>query len=296
MLAVEMTACRLDHPWRFTVNVTRSALAAIAAISLLGGCARMALYTSPNLEGPETGIRFYTPKPYLLVARTGNKDKPIDVSVVYLPDMKNPVYAKPKSGLGSANLTLGMSNGMLTNFGQQTDSKIPDLLTAFGVLNKDLATARKTAKETQLLDQSGVDYDPISRQLATIASELARDLAEARKAGILTRIELDAGDDIVRQIKSASDLLADPTKADANAPGAVTALKAALGKWEKVIRKPSAATRGPELKIRRSMETLQFQAQGELAKMVPKDPEQPTFTLYEIDNSSGSMKLYEVQF
>ena len=48
----------------------------------LNGCARVAFYKDKDLKGGETGVKFYTPKPYLLIARTGAKDKPVDVSVI----------------------------------------------------------------------------------------------------------------------------------------------------------------------------------------------------------------------
>src|SRR5687768_13568288 len=104
-------------------------LLACMCVLFLCGCARFQFYNNSDLTGAETGIKYYTAKPYLLVARTGNKDKPVEVSVVYLPDMKNPVYASPRSGLGSSNLTLSLSNGMLTAMGQQTDTKVPEMLT-----------------------------------------------------------------------------------------------------------------------------------------------------------------------
>ncbi len=96
----------------------------------LSGCARLAFYSDPKLEGPETGVKFYYSKPYLLVARTENKDKPVEVSIQYLPDLSKPVYAKLKSGYGSADLSLAFKDGILTNIGQKTDTKIPETISA----------------------------------------------------------------------------------------------------------------------------------------------------------------------
>ena len=54
----------------------------------------------------------------------------VQVSIVYLPDLQNPVYAKLRSGYGSANLSLAFQSGMLTSVGQTTDTKIPETITA----------------------------------------------------------------------------------------------------------------------------------------------------------------------
>ncbi len=115
----------------------------------LSGCARLEFYTKPNLEGPETGVKFYYSKPYLLVARTPVPAKAatpatpttpampatpattqVQVSIQYLPDLENPVYAKLKPGYGSTNLSLAFQNGILTSVGQNTDTKIPETITA----------------------------------------------------------------------------------------------------------------------------------------------------------------------
>ena len=117
----------------------------------LSGCARLEFYATPNLQGPETGVKFYYSKPYLLVARTPVPEKPatttspatpattqVQVSIQYLPDLENPVYAKMKPGYGSANLTLAFQNGVLTSVGQNTDTKIPETITALTGLAKAL--------------------------------------------------------------------------------------------------------------------------------------------------------------
>ncbi len=104
-------------------------LLVICAVALVG-CARLAFYSDSKLEGPESGVKFYYAKPYLLVSPTGNKDNPIQASIVYLPDQSKPMYAKLKSGYGSANLSLTLQNGVLTTVGQTTDTKIPETITA----------------------------------------------------------------------------------------------------------------------------------------------------------------------
>lgn len=68
-------------------------VSALAALALVAGCAEIKIYKSPDLlEESRTGLPFYAANPYLLVARTGAKDKPLDVSVIYLPDLSKPLY------------------------------------------------------------------------------------------------------------------------------------------------------------------------------------------------------------
>ena len=105
-------------------------LSAIACAIALSGCAGLQFYSDQNLQTQETGVKFYYPKPYLLVSRTGAKDNPVQVSVIYLPDQSKPIYAKLKSGYGSADLSLAFQNGILTNIGQKTDTKIPETIAA----------------------------------------------------------------------------------------------------------------------------------------------------------------------
>jgi hypothetical protein len=111
--------------------VIAATLAAAAAVS---GCAGFEFRSDAMLTGPEQGLKLYTPKPYVLVARQGGESKPVDVSIVYLPDLAHPYYAKARSGWGSSNLTMKVTDGMLTEFGQQVDSTAASTLTSVGSL------------------------------------------------------------------------------------------------------------------------------------------------------------------
>ena len=127
--------------------------AVLAAGALAAACARFEFYTDPSLQGPETGIKFYAPKPYVLVGRVGGSNKPVEVSIVYLPDLSQPYYAKARSGWGSSNLTMKLSDGALTECGQQVDSKGPETLSGIA----SLATALR-ARSTNLAPNAALEF------------------------------------------------------------------------------------------------------------------------------------------
>jgi len=100
---------------------------------LLSGCASVKIYSRPDLTG-ETGLKFYTAKPYLLVEPNGEKDNVVKTSVVYLPDMANPQYLVMKPGLGKNELKLGLTNGSLSSYGVLSESQIAETINALAAL------------------------------------------------------------------------------------------------------------------------------------------------------------------
>lgn len=176
----------------------RKILCLIALLLTTTSCGRVAVFSDPKLEGPETGIKFYSPKPYVLVKRTGAKAQPIEISVVYLPDLENPLYAKAQPGIGSAKLDLKFENGVLTSLGQETDPKITDLISTLGGLPLQLADASFRREERdQLAEQSlrdeasgeAQDLKDISEQLAEIVqSDPNKESITALKQNELTSI------------------------------------------------------------------------------------------------------------
>ena len=122
--------------WLIVSSVT---LAAVAA----SGCARFEIYDDAPMKGAETGFRYYTTKPYLLVVQTKKADKPIEASIVFLPDLSKPQYARAKTGMGSNKLSMNFTNSVLTSFNQETDTKVPDMLNSIGGLVKILSEMKK---------------------------------------------------------------------------------------------------------------------------------------------------------
>lgn len=100
---------------------------------ILAGCAGVKLYKDEAFT-KRTGLKFYYPKPYLLVEKNGAKDIPLKTTLLFLPDLSNPVYARVTKGLGSNAFSLALTNGALSSYGVTTDSKIPETITAAGGL------------------------------------------------------------------------------------------------------------------------------------------------------------------
>lgn len=136
-------------------------LAALAA----AGCAGVRVYSDPALKH-ETGIRVYTPKPYLLVSRTSVKDVPI-ASIVYLPDPSDVLYIRQHRGWGSSDLSVGVSNGMLTAIGSKIDAGGAETTTALAALLKAATAA----------------YADIRPQATAPDAEAAFELYEIRQTG-----------------------------------------------------------------------------------------------------------------
>jgi hypothetical protein len=94
---------------------------------LLSSCATVKFYSDESLKN-ETGLRYYSPKPYLLVEYDATKTVNLKTSIVYLPDLSDPQYIRIKPGIGSAALKLELNNGVLSSYGLTTDTKMPESL------------------------------------------------------------------------------------------------------------------------------------------------------------------------
>ena len=104
-------------------------LAIVLAALAAGACANVEIY---DAKGADTGIKFYTAKPYVLMPKDGGEAK-----VVYLPDLERPLYARPRAGIGMFKYTIALNDGgMLTSLNQETDPKLPELLNSVANLTK----------------------------------------------------------------------------------------------------------------------------------------------------------------
>ncbi len=100
---------------------------------LLTGCATVKIYSDAGLKN-ETGLRFYTLKPYLLVEYLAEKDKTVKTSVVYLPDLSDPQFMVLKPGVGSSELKMAFKNSALESYGVAVDSQLPESMEAFAAM------------------------------------------------------------------------------------------------------------------------------------------------------------------
>lgn len=141
--------------------------AAIAvALILLSGCATVKIYSDAGLKN-ETGLRFYTLRPYLLVEYMAEKANTVKTTVVYLPDLSSPQYASVRSGIGSGDLKMTFTNSALATYGVSIDSKIPESMEAFAAMLSrsayaaqafDSAPPRPAPEEEDLRPDPGASF------------------------------------------------------------------------------------------------------------------------------------------
>lgn len=92
---------------------THSKLSALIAVSLLPGCGHLDF-------GPDQGLTYYDPKPYLFVSTT--KDCVTTATTVMLPSAKRDV--KLVAGYGTTDLSVSLTNGMISSVGQVKGSHL----------------------------------------------------------------------------------------------------------------------------------------------------------------------------
>jgi hypothetical protein len=108
---------------------------------LLNSCASVRFYSGSDLK-KETGLRFYTAKPYLLVELQSAKDNTVKTSVVWLPDLSSPQYIAFKPGFGSNEIKMAFTNSSLNSYGSISESQIPETINAIaGLINKGAVAA-----------------------------------------------------------------------------------------------------------------------------------------------------------
>ena len=121
VLISAQTYRRSDEVEAFKKKVGRTVLCVGIAMPVLTGCAHL------EFDG-DGKVHYYDPVPYLFVATT--KECVTTATVVALPGQERRVGFK--SGFGSSDLSVGLTNGMLTSVGQKSDSKVPEVITALG--------------------------------------------------------------------------------------------------------------------------------------------------------------------
>lgn len=247
---------------------------------MLCGCAGFEFYDNPELGGPETGIKFYTAKPYILVSRTGAKDKPVEIQVQYLPDISNPLYANPKSGWGSADLSLALSNGMLTTFGQKTDPKLNELITSLGSFASSLGAADKAFAEAGKVRQQAADLGKASAAVSDVAGGIGEVLQDPELSTVTTKPDRDDLGRIQTALAGFSLALKAPG-AEAQLPKIVSGLEAQTKQLAKTAQ-PLADRGEVGKRFWGRIDPLVRRLQDVIDELKPKQAEKPTVSLYEL--------------
>jgi hypothetical protein len=267
-----------------------------------GGCAHTSFYSDEALK-KETGFRYYAPKPYLLVQRTGAKDKPVDISIVYLPNLMQPQFAKPHAGWGSSDFSLALSNGIATQVGQKLDSKGPETITALasvatsvGGLAKALADAGKVRAETAGLREEGASVEvrfkaaALLKSASTVLTEYASYGASGAQ-GLITPTQRATATDAAKRLAEDAVRLEDPHE-KAPEDAVVADVKKTLADLEKLAVQASPNDiDGSRLAGRVTAITGDLK---EVVKLLNSEPARPDFEIYEIVQSDGRTTLVPV--
>ncbi|MBF0496686.1 MAG: hypothetical protein HQK58_08945 [Deltaproteobacteria bacterium] len=268
------------------------------AFAMLGGCASIKVYRPP-FEGKdqEEGIKVYSPKPYMLVARAGEDGKVISVNPVMLPDLSDPQFIRETVGIGHANLTLSVEGGILKSFGGDVDTKVPEtikeigaLATGYGTLVKTLSEAGKIDEEAAKLRKESIDTAKINAAIKIInsASNSIKAIVDdaltqnyrltETQTGVLNKISEN-----IKEIGKSIKSLFDNPDIDVNQfmlDEYAKSLREEAKKYgeEKDSLPPEATDKHPVRKILNDI--------GTAATMIASKPAAaPVFELYEVDNS-----------
>lgn len=273
-------------------------VAAGLVVALLTGCAGVSFYSDPTLKD-KTGIPIYGAKPYVLVARTKAKDKPVEVSIQYLTDYSRVIYAKPRSGFGSSDLKLSLSNGQLTQFGQATDTKIPELIAAVSGLLTSRGNAEKALAEADSIrSKIGTTQSakiPDAETLKAIKSLLADMTEPAAKTDIakLDKTEQAILANVVHALSNIASAVDDPSKVNL-VPGYGDGLIAAAKQFSDLPADPAASSaRATALQRIRDWKPRLADI---VAKLTPEEAAPAgDFELYEIQQSANGVILRRVR-
>jgi hypothetical protein len=254
----------------------------LAFCSLAAACGTVAIYDHPTSRSyrHNVGLEVYPPRPYIMVTRTKAKDKPLEVSVVYLPDTSRPRFVHLQPGLiGSSKLNVSVNNGMVTSIGAESTSGVSELLTAYGGLATSLATAAMTERETDLLGLSEEQASDTSVQVMALQG-ITTDLADvlAGQPSILATNETRLVEQLRRRLTAATVSL---DASAANAAAVKRELEAINQEWDALPRLHADMT-DAEKRVYRRLDALRAQLQNVINGLGPAAPAAPDFTLFEI--------------
>lgn len=265
--------------------------AAILTMLSLAACASVTTYTDPTLK-TKTGILYYPPKPYLLVTRTGAKDKPNDVQVTYLPDLSKPRYVVMHGGYGSSKMGLTFSNGVLVSANQESDPKITEAITALAGVPGALANAAKTRAETDKLREEAGDMPKAAAIARTVSADLTAIAADPLARTSLTPTQLATVKKLPKLLDNAATALEAPGADEKSAEAALALLQQV--KQMLTAIKPAGEPGDSAKEFWNRLRTAEGNLDKAIDELKPKEKELPTLSLYEVIIDANGTKLREV--
>lgn len=133
----------------------------VTSCTLVGCTPKVVVRRSGGIN--DTGIKYYRPKPYLLITPDGSSvkvqetqsrstttttksDQFVSIELQYLPDFSEEYSINVRPGLGNADVSLTLEDGWkLTELNQKIDSQFDESLTAVAELVKAAGTVIPTA-------------------------------------------------------------------------------------------------------------------------------------------------------
>lgn len=104
------------------------------------GCAELR-FSDTSSPPPKYALGFYETKPVAVVTIAG--DCAVTFTVTSVPGEKR--YVRFKPGYGSNKLGIEFENGMIKSVNQETDSKVPETITAAGSLLSSVTSLTKSS-------------------------------------------------------------------------------------------------------------------------------------------------------
>jgi hypothetical protein len=135
----------------------------------MGACATVKNY---DKQGQDIGFEHYAASYYLVVHST--KDNGTDVSVLTLPNLSKPEHLKYRAGMGKLEFSYKVTNGVLTEFGEKTESAATEAITGVAALATAYGAVLAGAAKTSALEERlPVPQGPIFfSDLTSVAKEL----------------------------------------------------------------------------------------------------------------------------
>lgn len=243
----------------------------------------------------ETGLKFYHSKPYLLVERNPQKEIKIKSSIIYLPDLENPTYAKIKPGLGSADLKIDLENGILKSYGLVTDTKIPETLTSVaGALASTgiipgVETGEGEEEEEEETEQQSGDDNKV-KLLEKIKPVVNLAIEDLNSLDIKIASKKKIRESVVQELKKIVELIdeVNPEKIEEIAKGLRNNAKELL----KILRKDNTDNAKEFNSNVNEIINKLISAADTIEEVKPKSPE---WELYEITMDKGKTLLVKVE-